>query len=93
MQINKPLYAIELAMYTYNVLNLQLDTTQKSLTYMQENHKTYPKLCVYWIGPFIPWVFTADVETMKIFFHQPGGMTLYNANEFYTIAMQLCMSL
>ena len=47
--------------------------SQKSLEYMQENHKKYPKLCTYWIGPFIPWVFTGDLETIKIFLHQPGG--------------------
>ena len=38
-----------------------------------KNHEKYSKLCVYWIGPFIPVVFTADIETMKIFLHQPGG--------------------
>ena len=43
---------------------------------MQDNHKKYPKFCVYWIGPFIPFVFTADVETMKIFLHQSGGIPL-----------------
>ena len=47
--------------------------TQKSLMYMQENHTKYSKLCVYWLGPFIPWVFTADVEIMKLFLYQPGG--------------------
>ena len=51
--------------------------TQKSLIYMQENHKKYSKLCVYWIGPFIPWVFTGDLETIKMFLHQPGGMCVY----------------
>lgn len=51
---------------------LEIDMTQKSLMYMQENHRKYPKLCVYWLGPFIPWVFTGDVETMKMFLCQPG---------------------
>ena len=50
--------------------------TQKSLMYMQENHRKYPKLCVYWLGPFIPWVFTGDVETMKMLLCQPGGRIL-----------------
>ena len=40
---------------------------------MQENHRKYPKLCAYWIGPFIPQVYTADLEVMKMFLRQPGG--------------------
>ena len=55
--------------------------------YIQDNHKKYPKGCVYWIGPFIGWLFTADIETMKIFFHQSGGMYL-----MYTIHAFYCMS-
>ena len=47
---------------------------------MQENHAKYSKLCVYWIGPFIPWVFTADVEIMKLFLRQPGGKILIAIN-------------
>ena len=63
--------------------------TQKQLTYMQENHEKYSKLCVYWIGPFIPWVFTSDVETMKMFLHQPGGtyITSYVAIYVYSSSM------
>ena len=40
---------------------------------MQENHKNYPKMCVYWLGAFLPWVYVADVEAAKVFLRQPGG--------------------
>ena len=73
--------------------------TQKQLTYMQENHAKYSKLCVYWLGPFLPWVFTADVETMKMFLRQPGGNLLafcvydnYNPSMFsLMIYAELCV--
>ncbi|XP_065885802.1 cytochrome P450 4F6-like isoform X2 [Dysidea avara] len=39
---------------------------------MAENHKTYPNLCVYWIGPLIPFVFTADINIMRTLLHQSG---------------------
>ncbi|XP_065910276.1 cytochrome P450 4B1-like [Dysidea avara] len=51
---------------------LEIGPTLKTMLYIQENHKKYPKWCVYWIGPFIPFVFTADVEIMKIILQQPG---------------------
>ena len=50
------------------------------MLYIQENHKKYPKWCVYWIGPFIPFVFTADVEIMKIILQQPGGVFIVSIN-------------
>ena len=72
------------------ILYFQIDMTQKSLMYMQENHRKYPKLCVYWLGPFIPWVFTGDVKTMKMFLCQPGGRILIARNFTVLPYMQLC---
>ena len=54
--------------------HLQLGPSLKSLYYMQDYHVKYPKWCVYWIGPFIPFVFTADVEIMKTLLQQSGGI-------------------
>ena len=48
--------------------------TEQSLNYVEKNHKKYPKYCVYWVGPLLPGVFTADVETMKKLLQRPGGM-------------------
>jgi len=48
----------------------------KTLQYMQENHVKYPKWCVYWIGPFNPLVFTADMETLKGLLQLPGGINV-----------------
>ena len=48
--------------------------SQRALMYMQENHKKFSKFCVYWIGPCIPWVFSGDVEILKMFLRQPGGI-------------------
>ncbi|XP_065911380.1 cytochrome P450 4F6-like isoform X2 [Dysidea avara] len=45
---------------------LEVTDTQESLEYMQENHKKYPTWCVYWMGPTIPFVYTANLEIMKI---------------------------
>ena len=39
----------------------------------------YPKWCVYWIGPFNPLVFTADMETLKGLLQLPGGINVYMA--------------
>ena len=46
----------------------------KLMMYLQENQRKFPKFCVYWIGPFLPLVFTGDAETMKLFMHQSGGI-------------------
>ena len=46
---------------------------EHSLNYVENNHKKYPKFSVYWLGPLIPEVFTADVETMKKLLQRPGG--------------------
>ena len=54
----------------------QFGPSLKSLQYMQGNHIKYPKFCVYWIGPLIPMVFTADVEIVKMLLQQPGGELL-----------------
>ena len=48
--------------------------TLKMMIYLQENQRKFSKFCVYWIGPFLPMVFTGDVETIKIFMHQSGGI-------------------
>ena len=58
---------------------------------MQENHKKYSKLCVYWIGPFFPLVYTGDVETMKVFLHQSGGsyIAIFDCNNFYILLKYL----
>ena len=61
-------------MYCAYIIHLQLDNSWKSLLYMAENHKTYPNLCVYWIGPLIPFVFTADINIMRTLLHQSGGI-------------------
>ncbi|XP_065910267.1 cytochrome P450 4F12-like isoform X2 [Dysidea avara] len=53
---------------------LELGPSLKSLYYMQDYHVKYPKWCVYWIGPFIPFVFTADVEIMKTLLQQSGEL-------------------
>ncbi|XP_065885820.1 cytochrome P450 4F6-like isoform X2 [Dysidea avara] len=55
---------------------LDLDHSWKSLQYMLENHKKYPNWCVYWIGPLIPWVFTANVKIMSTLLQQSGGTGL-----------------
>ncbi|XP_065886152.1 cytochrome P450 4F12-like [Dysidea avara] len=51
----------------------QTGPSLKSLQIMQANHVKYPKFCVYWIGPLIPTVFTANVEIIKMLLRQPGG--------------------
>ena len=38
-----------------------------------DDQTKYSKLCVYWIGPFIPYVVTSDIEILKKLMHQPGG--------------------
>ena len=58
---------------------------------MQENHKKYPKLCVYWVGPFVPLVITANVEIMKTFLHQSGG--LQEIVIIFCISTYVCMLL
>ena len=47
---------------------------EQHLIYAQKNHEDYPKYCVYWVGPLLPQVFTADVETMKRLLQRPGGV-------------------
>ena len=54
----------------------QTGPSLKSLQIMQANHVKYPKFCVYWIGPLIPTVFTANVEIIKMLLRQPGGELL-----------------
>ena len=44
---------------------------------MMDDMRKYPKWCVYWIGPFIPYVITSDVEIIKKLMHQPGGCYMY----------------
>ncbi|XP_065897731.1 cytochrome P450 4F6-like [Dysidea avara] len=52
--------------------SLEFDFSMKSLQYIQDYHVKYPKWCVYWIGPFIPMVFTADLETVGVLLQQSG---------------------
>jgi len=70
----------------YSVL-LQFDNSWKSLQYMAENHKKFPNWCVYWIGPFIPWVYTANVNIMRTLLRQSGGnyLWLYINNILYNL--------
>ena len=42
----------------------------------------YPKWCVYWIGPFIPMVFTADVEMIGALLQQSGGKHIFSMFTF-----------
>ena len=66
--------------------------SQKSLMYMQENHKKYSKLCVYWFGPFHAMVFTGDMETMKIFLRQSGGkLASYDIKCNFIICMPIAV--
>jgi len=73
-------------LYSARVL-LQFDNSWKSLQYMVENHKKFPNWCVYWIGPFIPWVFTANVNIMRTLLRQSGGkyLWLYINNILYNL--------
>ena len=58
------------------VIVFQLGPTEHSLNYVQKNHKEYPKYCIYWVGPLLPEMFTADVETMKRLLQRPDGIKI-----------------
>lgn len=60
--------------YEYVGHHFQLGPSEHTLNYVQKNLKEYPKFCVYWIGPLIIEVFTADVETMKRLLQRPEGV-------------------
>ena len=51
----------------------QLGPTEHTLSFLQKFHKEFPKYCVYWIGPVLAEVRTANVETMKRLMLRPGG--------------------
>lgn len=55
-------------------LVLQINPTVDTLWYYLENHKKYPHFNIYWIGPFIPVVFTANLEFAKYCLQQNGGL-------------------
>ncbi|XP_065910268.1 ultra-long-chain fatty acid omega-hydroxylase-like [Dysidea avara] len=50
---------------------LELGPTESSIRFYQKCHKEFPKYCVYWIGPIVAEVRTADVETMRRLMLQP----------------------
>ena len=52
---------------------LQIGPSFKSIQYMQKNHVKYPNWCPYWIGPFIYFVFTANIENVRTLLQLPGG--------------------
>ncbi|XP_065910275.1 ultra-long-chain fatty acid omega-hydroxylase-like [Dysidea avara] len=51
---------------------LELGPTEHTLSFLQKFHKEFPKYCVYWIGPVLAEVRTANVETMKRLMLRPG---------------------
>ena len=62
----------------YVVFYIQIGPSLESLKFLQRNHEKYRKFCVYWLGPFIPMVFTADLEILKALLQLPGGMVILN---------------
>ncbi|XP_065892053.1 cytochrome P450 4F6-like isoform X2 [Dysidea avara] len=55
----------------------------KSYEYMLENHAKYPQFCPYWLGPFFPMMFTANLENVKTILQQPGESPKPFTYEFF----------